>query len=138
MPLNSNLDLPTPDSARVVATVGVRIPMRDGASLHAVTWRPRGATTPVPVVMELTPYGVDHLHPDGVFWATNGFAYVAIDARGRGNSDGEFVPLLHDADDGYDAVEWLAAQDWCDGRVALHGGSYTGINQYLIMAAAPP
>jgi predicted acyl esterase len=38
----------------------------------------------VPVVMELTPYGVDHLHPDGVFWANNGFAYVAIDVRGRG------------------------------------------------------
>lgn len=138
MPVNSSLDAPTPDSTRVVVTLGVRIPMRDGASLHAVTWRPRGASAPVPVVMELTPYGVDHLHPDGVFWATNGFAYVAIDVRGRGDSDGEFVPILRDADDGYDAVEWLAAQPWTDGRVVLHGGSYTGINQYVIMAAAPP
>jgi hypothetical protein len=138
MPLHSSLELTPPDSARVVATLGVRIPMRDGASLHAVTWRPRAAGAPVPVVMELTPYGVDHLHPDGVFWATNGFAYVAIDVRGRGDSDGDFLPFARDAEDGHDAVEWLAAQPWSDGRVALHGGSYTGINQYLIMAAAPP
>ena len=138
MTVASNLEFPTPDSAKAIVTLGVRIPMRDGLSLHAVTWRPRGQSAPVPVVMELTPYGVDHLHPDGVFWAKNGFAYVAIDVRGRGNSDGDFVPFMRDAADGYDAVEWLAAQEWCDGRVALHGGSYTGINQYLIMAAAPP
>ena len=112
--------------------------MRDGLSLHAAVWRPRGQTAPVSAVMELTPYGVDHLNEDGVFWAAEGFAYVAIDVRGRGNSDGDFVPFLRDASDGYDAVEWIAAQDWCDGRVALHGGSYTGINQYLILAAAPP
>jgi uncharacterized protein len=136
--VNSSLKSPTPLSQSAVATIGVRIPMRDGASLHAGIWRPRGQVDPVSVVMELTPYGIDHLHEDGVFWATEGFAYVAIDVRGRGNSDGEFVPFLRDADDGYDAVEWLAAQEWCDGKVALHGGSYTGINQYLILAAAPP
>ncbi len=127
----------TPESVGVLATVGVRIPMRDGSSLHAVVWRRRDGA-PAPVVMEMTPYGVDHLHPDGVFWATNDFVYVAIDVRGRGNSDGDFRPFESDADDGYDAVEWLATQQWCDGRVVLHGGSYTGINQYLIMAAAPP
>jgi putative CocE/NonD family hydrolase len=138
MPVNSSLDLGTPESAGVVATLGVRVPMRDGASLHAVVWRPRHADGPVPLVMELTPYGVDHLHPDGVFWAINGFAYAALDVRGRGASDGDFLPFASDALDGYDAIEWFAAQSWCDGRVVLHGGSYTGINQYLIMAAAPP
>ena len=138
MTVHSSLRGTTPDSAKVLASVGNRIPMRDGATLHAAIWRPRAADGPVSVVMELTPYGVDHLHPDGVFWATNGFAYVAIDVRGRGDSDGDFVPFLRDADDGYDAVEWLAAQPWSDGRVALHGGSYTCINQYLILAEAPP
>jgi uncharacterized protein len=134
----SNLAAEPPRSAHVLATLGVRVPTRDGSTLHAAVWRPVAADGPVTVVMELTPYGVDHLNEDGVFWADNGFAYVAIDVRGRGASDGEFVPFLHDAADGYDAVEWFAAQPWCDGKVALHGGSYTGINQYLIMAAAPP
>ena len=138
MPVHSSLKSPAPRSQSAFTAIGVRIPMRDGASLHAAVWRPRGHTEPVSAVMELTPYGVDHLNEDGVFWAAEGFAYVAIDVRGRGNSDGDFVPFLRDASDGYDAVEWIAAQDWCDGKVALHGGSYTGINQYLILAAAPP
>ena len=138
MPVHSSLNSPAPQSQSAFTAIGVRIPMRDGLSLHAAVWRPRGHTEPVSAVMELTPYGIDHLNEDGVFWAAEGFAYVAIDVRGRGNSDGDFVPFLRDASDGYDAVEWIAAQDWCDGQVALHGGSYTGINQYLILAAAPP
>jgi putative CocE/NonD family hydrolase len=138
MPVHSSLNSPTPRSQSAFTAIGVRIPMRDGLSLHAAVWRPRGQTEPVSAVMELTPYGIDHLNEDGVFWAAEGFAYVAIDVRGRGNSDGDFVPFLRDASDGYDAVEWIAAQDWCDGKVALHGGSYTGVNQYLILAAAPP
>ena len=138
MPVHSSLRSPVPRSESVFTAIGVRIPMRDGLSLHAAVWRPRGHSEPVSAVMELTPYGVDHLNEDGVFWAAEGFAYVAIDVRGRGNSDGDFVPFLRDASDGYDAVEWIAAQDWCDGQVALHGGSYTGVNQYLILAAAPP
>jgi len=138
MSVQSSSQDPVPRSQSAFTAIGVRIPMRDGLSLHAAVWRPRSQTAPVSALMELTPYGIDHLNEDGVFWAAEGFAYVAIDVRGRGNSDGDFVPFLRDADDGYDAVEWLAAQDWCDGQVALHGGSYTGINQYLILAAAPP
>jgi uncharacterized protein len=136
--VQSNLSPEPPRSIDVDAALGVRIPTRDGTTLHAAVWRPIAANRPVAVVMEMTPYGIDHLNEDGVFWADSGFAYVAIDCRGRGSSDGEFVPFLTDAADGYDAVEWLAAQSWCDGQVALHGGSYTGINQYLILAAAPP
>jgi predicted acyl esterase len=138
MTVHSSLRAEMPPSERAITSVGNRVPMRDGTSLHAAIWRPRDEAAPVAAVLELTPYGIDHLHPDGVFWATNGFAYVAIDVRGRGDSDGDFVPFLNDAIDGYDAVEWAAAQPWCDGKVALHGGSYTGINQYLIMAAGPP
>ena len=138
MPVHSSLKDPAPRSQSAFTAIGVRIPMRDGLTLHAAVWRPRAQSAPVSAVMEFTPYGVDHLNDDGVFWAAEGFAYVAIDVRGRGNSDGDFVPFLRDASDGYDAVEWIAAQDWCDGRVALHGGSYTGVNQYLILAAAPP
>lgn len=138
MTIHSSLKGATMATQSVITQLGVRVPMRDGSTLHAAVWRPRGDAQRVSAVMELTPYGVDHLNEDGVFWASEGFAYVAVDVRGRGNSDGDFVPLLRDADDGYDAVEWIAQQPWCDGKVALHGGSYTGINQYLIMVAAPP
>lgn len=100
MTVNSSLKSPEMPTQSVITQLGVRIPMRDGSTLHAVVWRPRGDVAPVSAVMELTPYGVDHLHEDGVFWGSEGFAYVAIDVRGRGNSDGDFVPFLRDAADG--------------------------------------
>ena len=51
MTVASNLDSTSPESSKVIATVGVRVPMRDGATLHATIWRPRHAEAPVPVVM---------------------------------------------------------------------------------------
>jgi uncharacterized protein len=123
-------------------TRGARVPMRDGVHLNAVVYRPRetgrGAGQPVPAVLELTPYTTDGVHRDGLWFAREGFAYVVADVRGRGESDGLFTPMVGDGPDGYDLVEWCAAQPWCDGRVVLYGGSYTGNNQWSIMGEQPP
>ena len=49
-------------------------------------------------------------------FARRGYAYVLVDVRGRGDSDGSFVPYRNDGPDGADVIDWVAAQDWCDGR----------------------
>jgi putative CocE/NonD family hydrolase len=61
-----------------------------------------------------------------------------VDVRGRGNSSGEFEPFVHDARDGHDVVEWFAKQPWCNGKVAIWGGSYAGFNQWATLKEFPP
>lgn len=116
----------------------ISIPMRDGIALGAVLYQPLDAGGPVPAIMEMTPYLADNMHQDGVAFARAGFAFVAVDCRGRGGSGAEFQQWIHDGPDGYDAVEWIARQPWCDGQVGLCGGSYTGWNQWMIAGTLPP
>lgn len=116
----------------------ISIPMRDGITLGAVLYRPEMVAGRVPAIMEMTPYLADNMHQDGIHFARAGFAFVAVDCRGRGGSGGEFAQWIHDGPDGYDAIEWIAQQGWCDGQVGLCGGSYTGWNQWMIAAQLPP
>ena len=115
----------------------VRIPMRDGIHLVGAIYKPSG-TAPVPVILSMTPYSIDTYHERANYFAYNGYAFALVDVRGRGNSEGEFIPFLVDKQDGYDAVEWLAQQSWCDGQVAMWGGSYAGMNQWTTLRESPP
>lgn len=67
-----------------------------------------------------------------------GYAYVAVDVRGRGKSEGEWRAFVHDGADGYDIVEWVAAQPWCTTRVGATGLSYSGWTQWARAAERPP
>src|SRR5262249_30895591 len=67
-----------------------------------------------------------------------GWLFVVVDVRGRGNSEGVFRPYIQEAQDGYDVVEWLAAQPYCDGKVAMWGGSYSGYSQWATAKEFPP
>lgn len=111
--------------------------MRDGVHLAYRLYRPDGAGA-LPVLLTMTPYGIDHNHETAMAFARGGYAVVVADCRGRGESEGDFNPSFCDAEDGYDLVEWLAVQDFCDGRVAMWGGSYQGENQWATAAARPP
>jgi hypothetical protein len=73
-----------------------------------------------------------------MYFARRGYAFALVDVRGRGNSGGEFEPFAHDARDGRDVVEWLAKQPWCDGQVAMWGGSYAGFDQWATLKEFPP
>jgi predicted acyl esterase len=112
--------------------------MRDGICLNVAVYLPRDATGPIPAVMELTPYTIDHAHGDGQYFPKRGLAYVVADVRGRGDSEGDFTPILNDAFDGFDLIDWIAKQEWNDGRVVMFGGSYTGQNQWLILGQKHP
>lgn len=77
--------------------------------------------------------------PDPGWWVPRGYAVVNLDVRGAGRSDG-VGSLFSDAEaeDLYDAIEWIAEQDWCDGGVAMLGVSYLAISQYKVAALRPP
>lgn len=114
----------------------LEVPTRDSTVLRGLHYGPDEGTAPT--ILAVTPYGADRFHADGVFFASRGFHFVSLDVRGRGDSDGEFVPFLNNGLDGYDAVEWLARQPWSDGDVVTYGGSYCGFVQWATAAQQPP
>jgi putative CocE/NonD family hydrolase len=113
----------------------IEVPTTEGVTLRGLHYAPD--SSPAPTVMAITPYGADRFHPHGKHFAARGFHFVSLDARGRGDSDGRFSPFVHDADDGHDAVEWLADQPWSGGDVVLCGGSYCGFVQWAIARTRP-
>ena len=120
-------------------------PMRDGTRLRADVYLPEGPG-PFPALVERTPYGKDNSPEMQVgapaFFARHGYAVVVQDVRGRFTSEGRFVPFHDDGwgptRDGYDTVEWVAAQPWCTGKVGTIGGSYAGATQYRLAPTRPP
>ncbi len=131
------------DSARKTHKVRIefdrRVPMRDGVELSADVYRP-DAEGRFPVILSRTPYlkTGDQSLETARYFAERGYAFVFMDVRGRGDSDGEFVPYRNDGRDGYDAIEWCAAQPWSDGNVGTLGGSYLARIQWLTAVLQPP
>jgi len=117
---------------------GVKIPLRDGVKLNATLYKPPGQKDALPCVFTLTPYIAQSYHDRGTYFAAHGYVYLTVDVRGRGNSEGEFTPLLQEAKDGHDVVEWLAQQPYCNGKVAMWGGSYAGYDQWATAKEFPP
>ncbi|MWD29196.1 CocE/NonD family hydrolase [Aquicoccus sp. SCR17] len=122
----------------------VEIPMPDGCRLAARIWRPADGT-PVPAIFEYLPYrkGDGTLARDVVrapYMAARGYAYVRVDLRGTGESEGVMVDeyTAQELQDGCDAIAWLAEQDWCDGNVGIVGISWGGFNGLQIAALQPP
>ena len=68
-----------------------------------------------------TPYDNNLLMELGFWWAQHGYVYVAQDVRGRYDSEGDFVPWDNETNDGYDTLEWIGQQPWCDGNVGMTG-----------------
>jgi uncharacterized protein len=127
----------------------VMIPMRDGVKLHAVILKPADIATPLPFLIERTPYGVNGDNRATFFsnrpeLARAGYIYVAEDIRGRYKSQGKFVmsrPLadhhdpkaMDESTDTYDTVAWLLGNvQGNNGRAGFVGTSYPG---FLAMMA---
>ena len=68
----------------------------------------------------------------------DGYVVVIQDTRGRGDSDGEFGFFFAEGHDGYDSIEWMAAQPWSNGKVGMMGVSYLGTVQWLAAREHPP
>jgi putative CocE/NonD family hydrolase len=118
---------------------GLRVPMRDGVELALDLIRP-DLPGPLPVVLYRTPYDKvgQRDAPLNQKLVERGYIVALCDCRGRSNSDGVFTPYFDEADDGYDTVEWIAAQEWCDGDVGMTGGSYVGLTCWFAASRRPP
>jgi predicted acyl esterase len=141
---------------RLIVDRDVDVPMRDGARLKADVIRPDDGGK-FPAILNLGPYQKDKvwITPDTLeekpnplmnwetvnpeWWVPRGYACVRVDGRGSGKSPGQCEPWsLQEAIDFYDAIEWAAAQPWCNGKVGLSGISYYAINQWFVANLQPP
>jgi putative CocE/NonD family hydrolase len=120
----------------------VMVPMRDGVTLCTDLFLPDGPPGPALVIrmgyskemFEKLPLS---LIPNVLSMVEAGYAVVYQECRGTYGSNGDFRPFADDADDGFDAVEWTAAQPWCDGTVGGYGMSYHGITQWAAASRRP-
>jgi len=136
--------------------------MRDGAKIYCDIFRPANTTEKVPVIvswswfgkrpgdgmsewqiMGVPPHTVSKLakfeSPDPAYWCHQGYAVANVDVRGAGHSEGNVHMFTHqDREDGYDFVEWIATQEWCNGKVGMSGNSGVAMHQWGIAAEQPP
>jgi hypothetical protein len=118
----------------------VFIPMRDRVRLQADIWRPAGDGK-FPTLVYRTPYSRKRsAEADSIFRQAveRGYAVVMQDVRGRYGSEGEFNPYFQEGRDGFDTIEWAAAQPWSSGEIGTFGLSYPGAVQWLAAIEGPP
>jgi putative CocE/NonD family hydrolase len=114
-----------------------RLRTRDGVELVQEVFLPEGQG-PFPVVLVRTPYGRSRQPAAAEMYVKRGYAYVEQDCRGRNDSQGEWDPFVHEINDGYDTLDWIAQQPWCDGNVGMIGASYGGFVQWAAAASHHP
>jgi hypothetical protein len=129
-----------PAAPNAAAKTPYMVPMSDGVKLATDVYLPSGAG-PWPVILSRTPYGKNGAR--GAAAATKGgYAIVLQDIRGRFESEGKGMAFINDGwgrnQDGYDTVEWVAKQPWCNGKIGTNGGSYLGCVQNLLVCTRPP
>jgi putative CocE/NonD family hydrolase len=120
-----------------------RVPMRDGITLSADIYRPLDPSDTAkkyPVILTRTPYMKlsERMLIPAKYFAERGYVFVAMDVRGRGDSDGIFIPHGNEGQDGYDSIEWCAIQPWSDGNIGTIGSSYPGVIQWFAALQKPP
>ena len=123
----------------------VEIPMTDGTLLSARMWRPKNCLKrPVPALLEYIPYRKrdrtrrrDSINAP--YLAGHGYAYIRVDIRGCGDSEGHILDQYSEAElsDGVEIIRWLSEQPWCDGAVGMIGISWGGFNALQIAARQP-
>lgn len=125
----------------------VRLRMRDGVELSANLWRPmpREPGETFPAILEMIPYRKDDWRYNGdaarmTYLAQRGYVGCRLDVRGTGSSQGLALDEYSEAEtqDGVEAVAWLAAQPWCNGRVGMWGISYGGFTAIQVAMRRPP
>ena len=123
----------------LVVEYNVPVPMPDGIELAADVYRPPEGGA-FPTIFSFTPYGKggDGAMAQAWSFVRRGYVYINVDVRGRYDSQGEFVPFMNDRADGNEVLDWIAAQAWSNGEVVTIGGSYLGMNQWLMAGRNNP
>jgi hypothetical protein len=115
----------------------VMVPMRDGVRLGTDVYLPK-AEGKFPVLLTRTPYNKAGSAAAVAPFVAAGYAVVVQDVRGRYQSEGSWVPVRDDPNDGFDTAKWIGAQPWCDGGIGTFGSSYGGATQHALAIAGAP
>lgn len=113
------------------------VSMRDGVKLATDVYIPAGGGR-FPVLASRTPYGKSGVRGDAEYLVKRGYVVLTQDCRGRFDSQGDFYGFVNEGPDGYDTIEWAAAQRWSDGQVGTFGASYLAWDQYFAAMYRPP
>src|SRR5262249_41893628 len=127
----------SPPKVEVDYKPGVTVPMGDGVQLSTDLYLPSGVQR-APVILIRTPYKKENEELAGRYFSRRGYVVAAQDVRGRFASPGQWEPFVHEAQDGYDTIEWLARQSWSTGKVGMIGASYVGWVQWWAASLHPP
>jgi uncharacterized protein len=122
------------DLRRYTAEEEVTVKTSRGATVSAVVVRPKGASKPLPALLEFTIY---HSKNYAKECAAHGYAGVVAYTRGTHASGGEVLPYSHDGDDARAVIEWIASQPWSDGRVGMYGNGYSGFTPWAAAKQLP-
>lgn len=119
----------------------ILVPMRDGTGLATDIYLPKG-DGPFPAIFVKTPYNFNKIAGSTLQMAIEalerGYALVVQNERGRYYSQGEWEILGKPRTDGYDALTWLAKQEWSSGKIATWGCSSTAEWQMALAAQDHP
>jgi putative CocE/NonD family hydrolase len=127
------------EAKRYVIDRGVLIRTPDGATLTADVVRAKGASTPQPAALTFTIYADPPSYTRELTrTADNGYAAVYVYARGKYRSTDEIRPWETEARDTYAAIDWISKQPWCNGKVGMYGGSYSGFVQWAALKNPHP
>lgn len=110
------------------------IPMKDGIKLATEVIRPN-TDAKVPVILIRTPYNRLRKIENYFKFVLRGYAVCIQDVRGRGDSQGEFIPKYHEIEDGNDTINFIANLDFCNANVGMIGGSYLACVQWSAAAS---
>src|SRR5262245_48800947 len=121
--LNSN------NKTEYIVEDSVLIPTRDNAAITAMIARKRSDTA-LPVILTFTIYPGPFLRNMAMTLASRDYVGIVATTRGKRLSPQEVEPFEHDADDAYDIIDWISKQSWCNGKVGMYGGSYSGFSTW--------
>ncbi|MBT1687359.1 CocE/NonD family hydrolase [Dawidia soli] len=118
----------------------VRIKLGDGTQLAGHVSIPTSERVPVVLMFNCYARPEDVKTNTSIFQlaANQGYAFAMIYTRGAGKSEGAKKPFVHDGRDAYEVIDWLSKQPWCNGEVAMGGGSYLGFTQWAAMKTPHP
>ena len=136
--------------------------LRDGATIYCDIYKPKYFEGRIPAILSWSMYGKRQSEgaqewklmgvppqtvskmakfesADPAYWCHKGYAIVNVDPRGVGNSEGDVETFsLQEGEDGYDFIEWLAQEEWCNGCIGMFGNSGVGMPIWRIASCQPP